>query len=142
MKNKNSDITGSRNFNQNHLFTFTKIFKMKKTLFIISLLSIISCNKQTPECDDKDVLLTVKDIILGRKEDYYDSLEMANIEKSIKITNIRQSSRNEENKSCGCDATIELTQPWFNRFKTIRNNYYYTAQKNTEGEIYIELFKQ
>ena len=115
---------------------------MKKTLFIISLLSIISCNKQTPECDDKDVLLTVKDIMLGRYKDYYDSLKVSNIEKSIKITNIRQSSRNEENKSCGCDATIELTQPWFDGFKTIRNNYYYTAQKNTEGEIYVELFKQ
>ena len=25
---------------------------------------------------------------------------------------------------------------------TKRNNYYYTAQKNTEGEIYVELFKQ
>lgn len=115
---------------------------MKRILFIISLLSIISCNKQTPECDDKDVLLTVKDIILRRYKGYYDSLEMANIEKSVKITNIRQSSKNEENKSCGCDATIELTQPWINRLYTIRNNYYYTAQKNTEGEIYVELFKQ
>ena len=132
----------SRNYNQNHLLTFTKIFNMKRILFIISLLSIISCNKQTPECDDKDVLLTVKDIILGRFHGG-DSLQMANIEKSIKITNIRQSSRNEENKSCGCDATIELTQPdWFNRPYTRRNNYYYTAQKNTEGEIYVELFKQ
>ena len=116
---------------------------MKRILFIISLLSIISCNKQTPECDDKDVLLTVKDIMLREYKGYCDSLEMANIEKSLKITNIRQSSKNEENKSCGCDATIELTQPdWFNRPYTRRNNYYYTAQKNTEGEIYVELFKQ
>ena len=114
---------------------------MKRILFIIPLLSIISCNKQTPECDDKDVLLTVKDIILGRFHGG-DSLQMANIEKSIKITNIRQSSRNEENKSCGCDATIELTYPWWNNLYTKRNNYYYTAQKNTEGEIYVELFKQ
>ena len=115
---------------------------MKRILFIIPLLSIISCNKQTPECDDKDVLLTVKDIILGRFHGG-DSLQMANIEKSLKITNIRQSSKNEENKSCGCDATIELTYPgWEDNLTTKRNNYYYTAQKNTEGEIYVELFKQ
>ena len=115
---------------------------MKRILFIISLLSIISCNKQTPECDDKDVLLTVKDIMLREYKRYCDSLEMANIEKSLKITNIRQSSKNEENKSCGCDATIELTYPWWDNLYTKRNNYYYTAQKNTEGEIYVELFKQ
>ena len=128
MKNKNSDLAVSRNYNQNHLLTFTKIFNMKRILFIISLLSIISCNKQTPECDDKDVLLTVKDIILRKYKGYGDSVQMANIEKSIKITNIRQSSKNEENKSCGCDATIELTYPWWeDNLTTKRNNYYYTA---------------
>lgn len=42
MKNKNSDITVSRNSNQNLLYNFTKIFKMKKNLFSLLLSTIIT----------------------------------------------------------------------------------------------------
>ena len=42
MKNKNSDITGSRNFNQNIWYNFTKIFKMKKTLFALLFATTIT----------------------------------------------------------------------------------------------------
>lgn len=42
MKNKNSDITVSRNSNQNLLYNFTKIFKMKKNLFSLLLSTIIA----------------------------------------------------------------------------------------------------
>ena len=35
MKNKNSDLTVSNNSNQNLLYNFTKIFKMKKTLLVL-----------------------------------------------------------------------------------------------------------
>ena len=42
MKNKNSGITVSHNFNQNLLYNFTKIFKMKKNLFSLLLSTIIT----------------------------------------------------------------------------------------------------
>ena len=42
MKNKNSDITVSNNSNQNLLYNFTKIFKMKKNLFSLLLSTIIT----------------------------------------------------------------------------------------------------
>ena len=42
MKNKNHDITVSRNFNQNLLYNFTKIFKMKKTLFTLLITMVFS----------------------------------------------------------------------------------------------------
>ena len=55
MKNKNSDITVSRNSNQNLLFTFTKnIFIMKKiiTLSVLLFLALIKINAQ----DEKKVI--------------------------------------------------------------------------------------
>ena len=42
MKNKNSDLTVSNNSNQNLLYNFTKIFKMKKNLFSLLLSTIIT----------------------------------------------------------------------------------------------------
>ena len=42
MKNKNPDNTISRNSNQNLLYNFTKIFKMKKKLFSLLLSTIIT----------------------------------------------------------------------------------------------------
>ena len=42
MKNKNSDLTVSNNSNQNLLYNFTKIFKIKKNLFSLLLSTIIT----------------------------------------------------------------------------------------------------
>ena len=50
MKNKNPDNTVSRNSNQNLLYNFTKIFKMKKTLLV--LFAIVFCKLYSQNIDN------------------------------------------------------------------------------------------
>lgn len=180
---------------------------MRKLILPLIALCLMSCSKDgvsvkeqllntitfddTPKCDDKEVLETLKDatrleypfgwnktadgdIIYVGSMIYYEYYNLtpnpdpkigpdndkmnylrdnqktdeklkAIIDKystAHQIHNIRQISKNQENKSCECKAYVEFYDGYdpFNgnqiKFKTI--DVYYTAQKNTAGEIYLE----
>lgn len=56
----------------------------------------------------------------------------------IKASNIRSISSDKENKKCECEATINFgNTPVFEPREV-----YYTAQKNTDGQVYVELLHQ
>lgn len=167
--------------------------KNNETPFKDSLMDIITFD-DTPKCDDKEVLETLKDAtrleypfgwnrttdgdiiyvssmiyyeyynsapnpdpkIINLDEDKMNYLRDRDNQKTDEklkpiidkyttahqIHNIRQISKNKENKSCECKAYVEFYNGYdsFNgnqiKFKTI--DVYYTAQKNTAGEIYLE----
>lgn len=52
---------------------------------------------------------------------------------SPKIYNIRPISSDKENKKCECEATLS-------NVGNTEKEVYYTAQKNTDGQIYVELW--
>lgn len=54
---------------------------------------------------------------------------------SSKISNIRPISSDKENKKCECEATLHLGTDIKDNVREI----YYTAQKNTDGEVYVEM---
>lgn len=54
---------------------------------------------------------------------------------SSKISNIRPISSDKENKKCECEATLNLGTNIKDNIREI----YYTAQKNTDGEVYVEM---
>lgn len=175
---------------------------MRKLILPLIALCLMSCSKDgvsvkeqllntitfddTPKCDDKEVLVALKDatrlepfgwnktadgdIIYVGSMIYYEyyNLQIGQDRYGDKIVylvdnqktdeklktiidkystahqihNIRQISKNKENKSCECKAYVEFYNGYdlFNenqiKFKTI--DVYYTAQKNTAGEIYLE----
>lgn len=180
---------------------------MRKFTLPLIALCLMSCSKDgaslkeqlintitfddTPKCDDKEVLETLKDatrleypfgwnrtadddIIYVGSMIYYEYYNLApnlkigqgpdndkmnylrhnqQTDEKLKtiidkystahqIHNIRQISKNKENKSCECKAYVEFYDGYdsFNgnqiKFQTI--DVYYTAQKNTDGEIYLE----
>lgn len=63
--------------------------------------------------------------ILSKFEEYKNSVE---------VKNIRTDSKDDVSKSCGCEA--EITSK-FVRY----NNIVYTAQKNSEGQVNVEVYK-
>lgn len=56
---------------------------------------------------------------------------------SSKISNIRPISSDKENKKCECEATLNLGTNIKDNIREI----YYTAQKNTDGEVYVEMLR-
>ena len=66
MKNKNSDITVSNNSNQNLLYNFTKIFNMKRILFLI-IFTIVSNNfySQDVPTSERNALITIFNTLNG-----------------------------------------------------------------------------
>lgn len=55
---------------------------------------------------------------------------------AVKVSNIRPISSDKESKKCECEATLNLGSSLKDNIKEV----YYTAQKNTDGQIYVELF--
>lgn len=54
---------------------------------------------------------------------------------TVTVTNIRPISSDKESKKCECEATLNLGKSLKDNVKEV----YYTAQKNTDGQIYVEL---
>lgn len=118
---------------------------MNKILLIPTLIIVTSCSKildDTPKCSDEDVLNTVTEIY----DDKYfadnewvkvDSLSISN------ITNIRTMSVNEGSKSCECNATIEMRTTFKNSNQLEKRpiEFYYTSQRNSEGNLYTEMME-
>ena len=53
---------------------------------------------------------------------------------SVEISNIRNVSFDKENKKCDCEATLK----WG---RNISKEIYFTAQRNTDGDLYVEVMQ-
>ena len=120
---------------------------MKKIILIASLAILSSCknganekgvldsiisSNDTPKCDDEDVKNTVLSILKENMHSIPNGVGNGGIliSKNPKIINIMTKSKDDDLKLCGCEGTfVDL----------YKGNVIYTAQKNSEGEVIVNL---
>lgn len=107
---------------------------MKKIIIVLSLITFISCNKDVPKCEDKEILGTVISLLsensMSLIDNYGRNSVMIDTAKA-EIDNIMTTSTNPELNSCGCEGTLILP----NHEGIVK----YSAQKNSEGEIIVKV---
>lgn len=92
--------------------------------------SLLIKNNSTPKCSDKDVTLTVVELL--RENVTHISPENRN------LTNIITTEKNKEMNSCECKATLPGSY-WYNR-RTVHNpTVFYTIEKTDDGVTMINI---
>ena len=120
---------------------------MKKIILIASLAILSSCknganengilesitsSNDTPKCDDEKVLKTAITILKENQQNLplQSGRNGALISEYAKITNIMTKSKDDELKLCGCEGSF---------VDMYKGHITYTAQKNSEGEVIVNV---
>ncbi len=110
---------------------------MKKGLFIFSLLPLFGCNDNSSKCSDPDVKQTAISMFQER------GLNVHN-EKDMRLENIITTDKNDELKSCGCQATLpgfyyRPNKNWGNKLQHQDPTVKYEVQETDDGEKMVTI---
>lgn len=107
-----------------------------RIIMIFGLISLSSCEKNVPKCDDPQVIESVFSILnqnRGNLVDQYGGHSIGTISKiyNDKITSIMTTNEDENLHSCGCEGSLVKG----NKAADI----IYSAQKNSSGEFTVKV---
>lgn len=117
---------------------------MKKIIILAGLISLSSCEKNVPKCDDPEVIKTLYSILNENKNKLRNEagsrslIELLTKEissENTKIANIVTTKKDNELNSCNCEGKVIIEREG----STTEGELEYTTQTTSEKEIIVKI---